>query len=173
MSYSSASSVASLTRNLTGNKQYSTSTCPTINEVNQWLSSGCAIIESRLAGCDYSVPVTGGTAAYDWLGQLNTLYAAAWAEMSRTTATLEPNQATKGQIFLEEFWNQLDMLCKGDLTLAGLSLVSAGRGAIYAGGTMVSEKRIWERDSGRVKSRFSRRMFRTPGTLEPGGYTAS
>ena len=173
MPYSSASSVAALTRNLTGNKQYSTSTCPTINEINSWLSSGCAVIESKLAGCDYSVPVTGGTVAYDWLGQLNTLYAAAWAEMSRTTATLEPNQRTKGQVMLEEFWHQMDMLCTGDLTLAGLSYISAGRGAIYAGGTKRSEKQIWEQDSGRVRSRFSRGMFRTPGTLEPGGYTAS
>lgn len=173
MSYSSASSVAALTRNLTGNKQYSTSTHPTITEVNSWLSSGCAIIESTLAGCDYSVPVTGGTAAYDWLGQLNTLYAAAWAEMSRSNATLEPNQRTRGQIFLEEFWNQLDKICDGDLTLVGLSHSSAGRGVIYAGGTERSVKQVWEQDSGRVKPRISRGMFRTPGTLEPGGYTAS
>lgn len=173
MSYSSASAVAALTRNLTGNKQYSTSTCPTINEVNSWLSSGCAVIESKLAGCDYSVPVTAGTVAYDWLGQLNTLYAAAWAEMSRATATLEPNQSTKGQIFLEEFWNQLKMLCDGDLTLAGLSHSLAGRGAIYAGGTKVSEKQVWEQSTSRVSPRFSRGMFHTPGTLEPGGVTAS
>jgi hypothetical protein len=171
VSYSSASSVAALTRNLTGNKQYSTSTCPTINEVNSWLSSGCAVIESKLAVCNYSVPVTAGTVAYDWLGQLNTLYAAAFAEMSRTTATLEPNQRTKGQILLDEFWKQLDMICKGDLVLAGLT--RTGRGLVYAGGTKRSEKQVWEGDSGRVGPRFSRNQFSTPGRLDPSGTTAS
>lgn len=171
MSYSSPSAVAALTRNLTGNQQYSTSTCPTLNEVKSWLSSGCAVIESKLAGCKYSVPITAGTVAYDWLGQLNTLYAAAYAEMSRTTATLEPQQRTKGQILLEEFWKQIEMICDGDLTLAGLSRTTTG--TLYAGGTKKSEKQIWERDSGRVSPRFSRAQFRTVGALDPGTTTAS
>lgn len=171
MPYSSASAVAALTRNLTGNKQFSTSTCPTIEEVKTWLSSGCAIIESRLTGCKYSVPVTAGTVAYDWLGQLNTLYAAGYAEMSRATATTEPGQRTIGQVYLDQFWSQLDMLCKGDLTLAGLERTS--QGVVYAGGTKVDTKQTWEQDTNRVPPRFSRNQGKPVGRLDPGGTTAS
>lgn len=166
MAYCSASTVAGLCRNLLGQEGgFSFSSCPTINDVNQWLSSGCSIIESQLAGCKYTVPVAGGTAAYDWLAHLNALYGAAYAEMSRTTVTLGPQERTRGQIYLEQFWNQLNMLCKTDFTLAGLTRTTAG--TLYVGGISVTEKDTYENNADRVPPRFFRGLGRFSDTVQP------
>jgi hypothetical protein len=134
--------------------------------VNAWLSSGCGIIESTLGGCRYDTPVATGTAAYDWLKNLNSLYAAGNVEMSRSNVTLGPGERTRGQVFLEMFWEQLGKVCDGDLSLAGLTRSSSGK--LYVGGTKVSIKQTWESDSDRVSPRFSRGQFDFPGTLDPG-----
>ncbi len=176
MAYSSASSVSKLCKNILGpEKNFSFSTCPTITEVDTWLSSGCSIIETVLAAHTYVVPVASGTVAYGWLSDLNTLYGAAWVENARTNTTLEPGARSRGQYFLEEFWSQLDRLVSGklgDLTLAGLSQISSG--TLYAGGISVADKQTAETDSDRVSPRFARDMFRFDGTLDPStGNTAS
>ena len=72
MAYASASDVSGLCRSLLGeNVTFSDSSCPTINQVKNWLTSGCSIIESRLTQKGYSVPVSNGAGAYGWLNDLN------------------------------------------------------------------------------------------------------
>jgi hypothetical protein len=172
MGYCSASDISSLTKNLLGSSgSFDSSTCPTVAQVNAWITSGCGVIESTLAGAKYSVPVASGTAAYDWLRNLNALYGAAWAEMSRTNVTLEPNQRTRGQVFLEEFWSQLEKLTKGDLTLAGLGRTSQGK--LYVGGISISDKQLREGNTDRVPPKFHKGLGSFPGTIEPGATTAS
>lgn len=175
MAYSAASSVAKLTKNILGpEKNFSFSTCPTVTEVDTWLSSGCSIIETVLTANTFVVPVASGTVAYGWLSDLNTLYAAAWVENARTNTTLGPGERTRGQWMLSEFWDQLDRLVSGklgDLTLAGLSQVSSG--TLYAGGISVADKQTYEADTDRVQPRFFKGIGRFDGTLDPQGNTAS
>ena len=172
MAYASGSDVAAYCTNILGGQTgFSYSSCPTISAVNGWLSSGCSIIESQLSGHRYSTPVGAGTAAYDWLKNLNALYAAGNVEMSRANVVLAPGERTRGQVFLEMFWKQLEELCRGDLSLAGLSRSSYGK--LYAGGISVSTKQTYETDSDRVEPRFGRGMFSFPGTIDPEVSSAS
>ena len=172
MAYASASDVSSLCRNLIApSKAFTLSTCPTLTEVNTWLSSGCSQIELKLATCGYGVPAASGTVIYDHLAHLNAIYAAGWAHNSRMTATVTADERTVGDRYLESFKDSLGMLCEEDLTLAGLSRAD-GRG-LYAGGISVADKQTQEANTDRVEPRISRDMFRFPGTIEPGGTTAS
>lgn len=172
MAYASPSNVFALCRNLVSpSTAFSTSTCPTLDQVNVWLSSGCSQIELKLATCGYNVPAASGTIIYDHLAHLNTIFAAGWAHNSRMTATVTPEDRTMGDRYLESFKDGLGMLCEEDLTLAGLTRIS-GR-ELYAGGISVADKQQQEVNTDRVKPRISRDMFRYPGTIDPGGTTAS
>ena len=171
MAYSTCAQVATLCQNLIqGASTFSSSTSPTDTAVGTWLSSGCSIIETRLAGWRYSVPVTAGTVAYDMVADLNALYGAAKAEMSRSNVTLQPGERTRGQVFMDLFWKQLKDLRDMDLTMAGLARSSTG--GLYAGGISQADKDSITSDSDRVSPRFQRGIFRTDGTLDPSGVVA-
>jgi hypothetical protein len=170
MGYSSASDVASYTGNiLAGQKTFTISTCPNLTQVNSWISSGCAVIESTLKDVGYGLPVPVSSEAYQWLKDLNALYAAARVEMYRTNLTLQPGERTRGQVFDEMFWDQLKKLKEIDLSLLGVSRASAGK--LFVGGISVASKQTYEDDSDRVGPRFNRGMFDFEGTIQPGGST--
>lgn len=172
MTYSSASHVAGLTQNLiSGACNFSTSSSPTLAAVSNWLDSGQSVIDSYLSGHRYAVPVASGTQAFDWLENLNALYAAAMAETSRTNITLGPGERTRGRVMLEQFWNELKLLVSLDLTGMGVSRASAGK--LYVGGISEADKETYEEDSDRTSPRFSRSMFNFPGTISPGTDSAS
>ena len=172
MAYASASQVGSYTRNILGEfPTFTQSSCPTITQVNGWLSTGCAIIEARLAGAGYSVPVSAGVRAYDWISDLNAVFAAARAEMSRTVSTISPDERTRSSVLEDMFWSGLDQLSEIDLSSMGID--RASRGQMYAGGISVADKQTQEDDSDRVKPKFSKGMFRFPETVDPNGSTAS
>jgi len=172
VAFCSASDIAALCQNILNvEDNFSTSTSPTLTEVNVWLSSGCSILETRLAAAGYSVPVATTSRAYDWLKQLNTFYGVAMAEWSRTNVITGPGERTRGQRFEEMFWNGLDTFLKSDLTQLGIDRVSSGR--IYAGGTRQSDKETFESDEDRVNPRIRRGMFSFPNTLRPDRYTST
>lgn len=172
MAYAAASDVASYTQNILGSEnQFNTSTSPVMHRVTQWLSSGCAVLETHLNQKGYSTPVASGTVAYDWLRDLNALYAAARVEMSRTNVTLAPGERTRGQVFDEMFHRDLQRFMEGDLTIAGVTRSTSGK--LYAGGISVSDKQIKEANTNRVKPRFGRGMHRFPGVIDPVNTTAS
>jgi len=174
MPYASASHVARLTKNLVGpDKTFTSSTSPTLKAVNDWLSSGCSVIETVLGSNGYSTPVASTAGAYSWFTDLNGLWAAAWAEMSRSNVTLGPGERTRGQYFLEEFWSQFDRILKQDLTIGGGLAKSSVGGTIFVGGIKVADKQTIEQDTSLVEPRFSRGMFRDPGSQLPRGTTAS
>lgn len=172
MSYSTASHVASLTQNiLSGASNFSTSSSPTIDAVNNWLSTGCSIIETYLSSKKYEMPVASTAAVYSWLENLNALYAAGMAEMSRSNVTLGPGERTRGQAMIQQFWDELKLLSSMDLTTMGVSRLSDGK--LYAGGISISDKQTYESNSDRTAPRFHREQFRFSGTIAPTTSTAS
>lgn len=172
MAYASASDVAALCQNVLGaDDTFSTSTCPTLAQVNRWLTSGCAVLETRLQAQGYSVPPGSTTSIYEALKDLNTLYAVTRVEMVRTNPVFGPGQRTRGQVFREMFWEELKELLSTDLTQAGLSRSSTA--TIYVGGISEADKDTVEDDSDRVEPRFSRDMFDFAGTLKPKSDTSA
>lgn len=168
--YASASDVAAFSRNLLGSEiNFSSSTSPNLTNVQNWLSSGCGIIETKLSSHGYTVPVAAGTQLREWIRNLNALYAAAQAEMSRINVTLSPGERTRGQVFEEMFWEQLNNLCTLDLVGAGATTNSSGNSILgqtmFVSGTSVTSKDSYKTDSDRVKPRFSIGMFSMPGTV--------
>lgn len=161
--YASASDVAVLTQNLIGKEEtYTTSTSPTRGAVERWLSSGCAAIENKLRGAKYEMPPPVSSTIYSQLIDLNALFAAARAEQSRSNVVLGPGARTRAQVFMDEFWKELEMLCEQDLTLSGVSRVSSGQ--LFVGGISRADKRARATDSDMLPPRFSRGAFAFPGT---------
>ncbi len=164
MTYSSASHVSGLCANLlSGASNFSTSSSPTLSAVNNWLSSGCSVIESYLSSYRYTTPVASTAAAYNWLENLNTLYAAAMAETSRTNITLGPGERTRGRVMLDQFWTELKEMVKLDLTSMGVTRSSDG--ALYVGGISIADKETYEDDTDRVAPKFTKGMFDFPGKI--------
>ncbi len=172
MPYSSASNVASYCKNLLGEEyEFTYTTTPNIDQVNFWLSSGCSIIESCLNDNGYVTPVSASSAAYLWIQEIESLFAAARAEMSRTNVVLGPGERSRGQVFEEMFWDELDRLCKRDLTRNGVAKATSGK--IHVGGISRARKTVVEQDGDRVQPRFERNQFRFPDTIDPGGRDSS
>ena len=173
MAYASASDVGSFCLNLLGSagSTFTTETNPTLEAVNSWLLSGCAVLETELGSHGYSTPVASTVAAYGWLTNLNALYAAARAEMSRANVTLRVGERTRGQVFDKMFWDELKRLLDMDLTMAGIA--RSATGTLYTGGISVADKQAKEGDSDRVSPAFQKNMFNFPGTIRPNVTTAS
>lgn len=175
MAYASSSDVAALCSDLLGPEHnFSESSCPSLDEVNSFLSSGCGIIESHLGTWGYSTPVASGTGLYDWLTNLNSLWGAAYANFQRITATVRPGERTRGQVYEQMFWSNLEKLGTMDLTaLGGVSVDTSRGGTIFVGGISVDSKQSYDDDSDRVKPRFNRDQFGFPGTTKPAPITSS
>lgn len=167
--YAAASDVAGMCRNLLGPAtMFGASTSPTLATVNTYLSSGCGILESTLQNKGYTVPVAVGTAARDWLQNLNMLYAAGMSELTRVNITLTPGERTRGQVLLEYFWKQLNYFTSLNLASMGVTR-SATVGTLFVGGTSKTSKDSYNANSDRVAPRFARGMFTTTGALAPTG----
>lgn len=173
MAYSEPGHVAALCMNLLsgGSTAFSTSSCPTLSNVQTWLSSGCAVIEGYLSGHRYSMPVASTAGAYSWLTNLNTLYAAAMAQSSRQSATIMPGERTVGRVYMDQFWSELKILAGLDLTTMGVTRSTVGK--LYAGGISLSDKELYEDDTDRTPPKFAKGMFDFPGTIRPTVSTAS
>ncbi len=155
MAYASASDVSALTRNLIGAASaFDTSTCPTLAQVNVWLSTGCAVINSRLAGMGYGTIAT-TSAAYEVAQQANACYAAWFAERSRQNARTSADERGRADIFKTDFEDLMEILLSLDLSQNGVTQTSRA----YAGGISLSDKDSIESDTDRVIPRFARGMF--------------
>ena len=119
----------------------------------------------------HSVPVASTVRAYNWVKELNALYATARAELSRTNVTLVPGERTRGQVFLEMFWEDLHSFVAMNLTSVGVGRTSTAQ--IYVGGISQTDKDTYDEDSDRVPPRFRRGQFEFPGTVRADTTTAS
>ncbi len=172
MAYADSGLVSAYCANiLSGAANFTTSSSPTLTTVNRFLSSGCSIIESYMTAHKYDTPVASTAAAYNWLENLNALYAAAMVEQTRTNVTLSPGERTRGRVMLEQFWSELKEMVKLDLTSMGITRSSDG--SLYVGGISIADKETYEDDTDRVVPKFTKGMFDFPGTIKPSGTTAS
>ena len=166
MTYGSASGVASYTPNLAGEEgTFTKTTIPTDTQVERWLASGYALINGRLAGRGYGVPVPATATVYSLVVDLEELYAAARAESARMSARIGPDERTRGQMFMQQFENGMKELLAMDLSRAGLTHT----GKLYAGGISKSDKDARDAEADRVQPRFKRGMWREPGETRPVG----
>ena len=170
MSYASASDVGALTRNLLGAASaYDTTTCPTLTQVNMWLTTGCAVINSKLAAYGYAaIPTTSG--AYGLAQQAEACYGAWMAERSRQSARTGDDERTRAEAFKKDFDYLLKLLSELELDRMGVDTVDATT-LLYAGGISISDKASTEAEGDRVKPRFTRDMFKNPESLFPVSYT--
>jgi len=164
--YASASDVGAYCQNVLGGaSNFSASSSPNVTAVSNWLNAGGAVLEAHMSGWGYDVPVGATTVVYNWLTDLNTLYAAARVEMSRSNVVLSPGERTRGQVFDEMFRDGLKRLKGMDLSLAG---ATRSYGTLYVGGISDADKSTVVSDTDRTTPRVTRSMFNLPGTLQPG-----
>lgn len=157
MGYCAASDVAAYCPNLlTGASNFSTTSVPTLTQVNNWITSGCGAIDLRLKAKNYTPPSASGGTVWDELTQLNALYAAARAELSRTNVRISLDERTRSSILEKMFQDGVDKLLTLDLALAGLDSGSGG----YMGGVSDTDKDAVADNSDRVESRFKRGQFK-------------
>ena len=102
------------------------STVPSTTQVTSWLEQAYSIINRKLAGAGYSMPVSSDADVYEELTDLNELYAAAWALRARGMDSITGTPENRADEWMAEFWRRLDELAGSDLTLAGVSQVAAG-----------------------------------------------
>jgi len=164
MAYAAASDVYSHVRSLVlPSGSFDTSTCPTLTDVNFWLSSGCSVINAHLAGAGYSA-IGATSAAYGIAQAANALYGAWFAEQSRLSARVSADERVRADRFKKDFFDHLDMLTALDLGRMGVTRQVSG---IYFGGISNSDKETVASDTDRVVPRFSRGMGRNPETIDP------
>lgn len=160
MAFCSASDVSAYTPNLlNGQPNFSDSSVPTLTQVNSWLSSGCAIIVSRLSACGFSAP-TSGTDAYNMLADLNALFGAARAELARTNVQISVDSRTRGQVFEAAFKKGLDDFLAMNLEELGLTSTYTQYG--YVGGISQDDKDTVNDDSDRIPNRWSKGQWDNP-----------
>ena len=170
MAYASSSDVAILTPHLlpsgsVSGSDFSASTYPTLNAVNSWLSSGCAIINTKLASYGYdAIGATSG--AYEFARDLNALYGAWRAERSLLSSRVSKMENSRADFFKKDFYEGLDMLCKLDLSNMGVTRGKAPP-ADYLGGMSQSDKELTESDTDRVVPRFESGQFKNQSTQKP------
>lgn len=163
MPYSTCRQLLALIPNLTNNSgsidNMGADITPGSAQLLDFLSSGCALIHTKLTSLGYSVPATSGDIIYDFLSQLNAQYGAWQAEAARSSARVSTRERSRASMFQKMFSDGLDALGDMDLTLAGLDQSTAEPGW-YIGGISQAEKDSVEGDTDRVDSRFSRGQFK-------------
>ena len=163
MPYASASDVAAICHNLIGNiPNFTTTTCPTLVQVNVWLTTGCAVINSQLASKGLS-SISTTSEAYGVAQQANAAYAGWWAERSRISARVSKDERSRADMLKDDFDALMEVLLGLDLSRMGVTQTSTA----YAGGISVSDKSTVQSDTDRVKPRFSRGMLRNLDAPEP------
>jgi hypothetical protein len=170
MAYASASDVYMLTPALVlPASGFDVSTCPTLTQVNSWLSAGSAIIDSTLYTAGLN-PIPAGAASYPLATQVNALFGAWMAERSKSNAIISATERQRADLFKKDFTDLLAVLSGMDLSRAGVPEASS---RVYAGGISQSDKQTAAANTDRVPTRFSRGMGRNPLRLDPNQVNSS
>lgn len=160
-SYGTVSEVAALTRlYLAGETEFSSSTRPTLTDVETWIDRCSGLLNLALANCGFSTPVSQADAKFAcdmWVVEK----VAALVELSQPTAAFgeEPNPRaayfqTLGQNATQ--WVQENEL--GFKTL-GVSVSDASSAALVSTGETVQSSRPDATNTGIEQPFFTRRQF--------------
>ena len=159
MAYSGCLRVADLVLNLTNSASsiadIATGVVPGSAAYVRWMSSGCSLIEGKLVGAGYSVPVPSSTQLYDFVADLEAQYVAYRAEQSRGSTRSGTGDRTRADGFKAAFDDGLKELLTSDLTRMGMTHTSK----LYGGGIEASDKDLDKGDSDLVQPRFGRGVF--------------
>lgn len=166
MPYASASDVAPLCQNiLSASPNFTANTKPASATVDVWLSSGSAIINTRLASKGYS-PIPESSEAYGLAKAANGFYGAWLAQRGLLNQRSSADENDLAEQYKKDFEFHLDMLMELDLSMAGVP--STNKRTPYAGGISVADKSRQNADADRVKPRFERGQFRNPEGADAG-----
>lgn len=164
MGYCSASDVYALVKNLIlPSGSFDANTCPTLNDINSFISSGSAVIDTELADAGYQ-PIPATAAPYGLATQCNATFAAWLAESSRVGANILPGERTRADQFLKSWQTLLNLISTRDLSRSGVPTYSS---RAYAGGISLSDKRAVASNTDRNPTRFFRDMNRNPLRSDP------
>jgi hypothetical protein len=166
MPYSTCAQVAALIPNLLNGASnfdaLDSAVRPASAQLVMFMSSGCALIESRLQSIGYSVPIGSTATIYSYLGDLEAGYAAYRAELVRGSPRTSTGERSRAEGFKKAFDDGLKALADMDLSRSGITHTSK----FYAGGISDEDKDTVETDTDRVQPRFKRNIF-------DGDYSAS
>ena len=158
MGYCSSSDISALTPHLvSGASDFTTSTSPTLAQVTAWISSGCSVVNAKLAVHGYGA-ISTTSIAYEFARQANALYGAWMAERSRISARVTNDPNTRDRQFKRDFTDMIDMLVELDLTRMGVSRTNR-QPDNWAGGVDVQDKDDNSSDTSIVQPRFARGQF--------------
>ncbi len=132
---------------------------PRTSTVTDWIEEGAAIIDAKLAGAGYSVPVASTASAFPILRNLNTIYAAAMVEGAYSVEVSSGGGQTRAQSLEMRFWKGVDNLLRLDLSGMGVTHTCQA----YAGGISLADKDSVEDDTDRTPLAFRRGMHAYPG----------
>ena len=166
MAYCTSNEVANLCRHLLGNEVgFNTSSSPTLSAVQEWMSSGCAILETALSSRGYSVPVLRSSGIFDWMSTLNATYAAFQAHRSRISYAVNPGEMTRDMTLEQQFWSDLERMTGMNLVNIGVPMNGQAKG--FIGGVSKASKQTYKDNSDRVKPRFHRGILQPTGISTP------
>jgi hypothetical protein len=173
MSYSNCQLVAQMIPNLLNNASsfdnMGTTVVPGSAQLIRFMSTGCAIINSRLKAKGWTTPVAATATIYEWLSDIEANYACYRAELARSSARVAAGERGRHDNFKKAFEDGLNDLLELDPTLLGIGY---SREDGYVGGISEAEKDSVDSDTDRVKSRFKRGQFESGEVPRPGGATA-
>lgn len=147
----------------TSSGAFSTSTQPTLAEVEQWLTEGYRLINVHLMAYGYDADQTDADVK-GALQRFNVLYAAAMVEYSQASAGFTEGSSGRGDMFMRQFEDGLPKLVNS----VGFSRLGATKseelsGHLSVGGRSISDKRTIETDSDHVPYLFRRGQFDNKG----------
>lgn len=90
-------------------------------QITTWLAQGAAAIDRRLNAAGYVVPVGLGADVYPELVALGELYAAAQVVRARGLDSVNGEAEARSDVWLREFYAQIDALAQSDLTGMGVA----------------------------------------------------
>ena len=156
--------VEALCKYLTADAVFSTTTQPTLAEVEEWLTAAYRIINVKLLEYGYAADQT-DTDVKGALQHYNALWAAAQVEFSQPSAGFTPEGENRGDKFLKMFDDELQKLINSrGFFLLGATKTEGLLDAVSAGGIRVADKRTLNDDSDFLKTRFRMGQFDDKGT---------
>lgn len=151
--------VEALCKTLTDAGVFSTTTQPTLAEVEDWLTDGKAQVNLRLARYGYSKDQTDADVVRV-LMHLNALWAAAQVEFSNPSQGFSPEEGSRGEMFLKQFEEQ----CTVTINNSGFEELGGTKASDLtelssAGGIRYSDKETIENDTDIIPYAFTRGRF--------------